>query len=105
MNLRIDHPEEPEPTDAGTGLSPPPRALVVVPLVACLEFFVVALAVAMLVVPFVGSTADVDPTRLSTGRVYYGEPTPDGGRTYWVECPRPLTSAFGSDPICRHDRP
>ncbi len=103
VTLRTDGSDELEATATGPGLSPPPRAWVVGPLVACLGFFVVALAVAMVVVPFVGSTADVDPTRLAAGRVYYGEPTPQGGTGYWVDCPRPVTSAFASDPICRRD--
>jgi hypothetical protein len=103
IELRVDHSDAPEIVEPVTGVSAPPRAIAVVPLLACLGFFVAALAVAMLVVPFIGSTADVDPSHVAAGRVYYGERAADGAVTYWVDCTRPLTSAFGSDAICRAD--
>jgi hypothetical protein len=103
VRLRIDPVREPEPTTAAPDVSTPPRPLVVIPLVACLAFFVIALAAAMVVVPFVGSTADVDPAKLPAGRVYHGSVDTDGVADYWVECPRPVTSAVGSDPICRQN--
>jgi hypothetical protein len=101
VKIRIGKPVDlPDPPRRSAARTPLSGWFLALPL-SVLALLLGAMTIAFASVPFTTTHGSVNPAEVPEGRFYYGYDTQTGGTRYEVECPAPVTSAFGNDPLCR----